>query len=90
MNKFDHREILITLSNPNWQTEMNFQAMNAQARHMKLNSVLMNGRDQFSQQEDRDAAEALKMQIDFETLHGNPRLLKIYQDALAELEARYV
>ena len=49
---------------------------------------LMNGNNQFSEQEDRDAAETLKMQIDFEKFHGNKRLLKIYRDALARLEAR--
>jgi hypothetical protein len=35
MNRIDHREILTTLSNPHWKSDMSFQQMDAQARQQR-------------------------------------------------------
>jgi hypothetical protein len=32
MNKYQHQEILATLSNPKWKTEMHFDLINAQSK----------------------------------------------------------
>jgi hypothetical protein len=48
-------------------------------------AVLMNGSRQDSPEENTRAEESLEELIAFERVHGNKRLLKIYNDALTEL-----
>ena len=83
MNRIDHREVLTTLANPHWKADMNFQTMNAQALALAKMTP-----EQLEAEENKIIKRGIERHICEQKLHGNKRLLKIYFDALKQLEER--
>lgn len=82
MNRIDHLEILTTLSNPHWEAEMNFQAMNAQAiAFSKMNEK------QLEEEENKIIERRLKDGLRKQKRAKNLELVIAYSKLLDELHA---